>query len=173
MRITGCFLLILFFYSCNTPRVMVDYDQQVNFEKYESLRLYEDMATGLNQLDEARLLAAIENVVAGEELRLSEDAGLLLNVYSEAFRERSDSRLGIGIGGGGGNVGVGVSGGIPVGGMTTVLRLTFDLVDATNESLVWQAVVEAPFDLDASPEQRRKRLHEMVEKAFKAYPPKR
>ena len=56
--------------------------------------------------------------------------------------------------------------------MTNILRLTFDLVDADTESLVWQAVVEASFDLDADPEERRARLHQMVKEAFEAYPPK-
>jgi hypothetical protein len=68
---------------------------------------------------------------------------------------------------------VGVSGGIPLGGPETYLRLTFDLIDAKRDELVWQAVVDAKFDLDASPERRQELFSAIVTQALKEYPPEK
>lgn len=158
--------------SCNAPQAVYDYDEQANFSTYRSYGIYPDLRTGLSQLDERRLIESVDRYMRKKQLSVSQDPDLLLNIYSEEFRKESDSRLGIGVGGTGRNVGVGVSGGIPIGGTETYLRLTFDLIDAKSDALVWQAVVESTFDLDAPPEARQQKFHEIVEKALKRYPPK-
>lgn len=173
MKIFKYFFLLVFIASCNAPRAVYDYDEQASFTSYKTYGIYPDLRTGLSQLDERRLLESVERVMRNNQLAVSDEPDLLLNIYSEEFRRESDSRLGIGVGGTGRNVGVGVSGGIPIGGTETYLRLTFDLVDAKSDALVWQAVVESVFDLDASPSSRQQKFDEIVEKALKGYPPKR
>ena len=173
MKIFKYLLLLIFIASCNAPQAVYDYDEQANFSTYRSYGIYPDLRTGLSQLDERRLIESIDRVMRGKQLAASEDPDLLLNIYSEEYRKESDTRLGIGVGGTGRNVGVGVSGGIPIGGSETYLRLTFDLIDANTNALVWQAVVESMFDLDASPEVRQQKFDAVVEKALKGYPPKR
>ena len=173
MKIFKYLFLLIFIASCNAPQAVYDYDEQANFSTYRSYGIYPDLRTGLSQLDERRLIESIDRAMRSKQLSASEDPDLLLNIYSEEFRKESDSRLGIGVGGTGRNVGVGVSGGIPIGGTETYLRLTFDLIDANTNALVWQAVVESMFDLDASPEMRQQKFDAIVEKALKGYPPKR
>lgn len=165
--------ILLLFSSCNAPQALYDYDQKVNFSAYKTYGIYPDLMTGLSQLDERRLIASVESELRNKNLSPSETPDLYLNIYSEEYRKDSNSRLGIGVGGGGRNVGVGVTGGIPLGGQETYLRLTFDLIDAKTDALVWQAVVESTFDLDASPAERQRRFDEIVAKALKGYPPKR
>lgn len=173
MKIFKYFFLLVFIASCNAPRAVYDYDEQASFTSFKTYDIYPDLRTGLSQLDERRLMESVERVMRNKQLADSDEPDLLLNIYSEEFRRESDSRLGIGVGGTGRNVGVGVSGGIPIGGTETYLRLTFDLVDAKSDALVWQAVVESVFDLDASPSSRQQKFDEIVEKALKGYPPKR
>ena len=172
MKYFRILVLCLVISSCNSPRAIYDYDQQLDYSQYDTYGIYPELLTGLNELSERRLLRSIEEVLQEESLQPTEDPDLYLNVYSEEFREPSRNTFGIGVGGGGGNLGVGVGGGIPLGGPENYLRLTFDLVDAKNDELVWQAVVESPFDLDASPEERSKVLRKMIAKAFEGYPPK-
>jgi hypothetical protein len=165
--------LFLFFFSCNAPQALYDYDEQAEFATYKTYSIYPDLLTGLSQLDERRLIATLEDQLQQEGLSPSEDPDLYINMYSEEFRQQSDSRLGVGVGGTGRNVGIGVSGGIPLGGAETYLRLTFDIIAAKTDALVWQAVVESAFDLDANPSARQKRFEQIVQKALAGYPPKK
>jgi hypothetical protein len=173
MRSIPFFLVFLILTSCNAPQAVYDYDQQINFSQYQTYDIYPDLLTGLSQLDEERLIKSARQQLQEKSLSHSDNPDLFLNIYSEEFRQQSDSRLGIGVGGGSRNVGVGVSGGIPLGGPETYLRLTFDLIDADTDALVWQAVVESSFDLNASPAERQKRFDQIVQKALVGYPPKR
>ena len=173
MKALRILFLALLVASCNAPRAVYDYDQEVDFSEYATFNFYPEFRTGMNELDERRLLSALENVLSEENLSLSENPDLLLNVYSEEYREPSGNSVGIGVGGGGGPVGVGVSAGIPVGGPTTYLQLTFDFIDTRTDALVWQAVVTSPFDLDAEPEERQEKLRKIAEEAFEGYPPEK
>ena len=173
MKSVRLIILALLVASCNSTRAVYDYDQQVNFSDYSTYNFYPEFRTGLNELDEKRLFTALENVLSEENLSLSQNPDLLLNVYSEEYREHSGNTVGVGIGGGGGPVGVGVNAGIPIGGPKTYLQLTFDLIDARTDALVWQAVVTSPFDLDAKPEERQEKLLKIAEEAFEGFPPKK
>lgn len=159
--------------SCNAPRAVYDYDQHVSFDQYSTYSLYPELQSGLSQLDERRLLSALEDQLQEVGFSRSANPQLFVNVYTEEFRESSRSSLGVGIGGGGGTMGVGVSGGIPLGGPEMYLRLTFDFIDVADDSLVWQAVVESKFDPNAKPEERQRTFSRIVRKALEGYPPKR
>ncbi|WP_324720701.1 DUF4136 domain-containing protein [Salinimicrobium sp. HB62] len=166
-----CFCLLLS--ACGGPRAAYDYDEQANFSSYSSIAIYPGINTGLSELDEKRLLASVVDVLRERDLFVSVVPDLYLNINSEEYQEPNRTNVGVGIGGTGRNVGVGVSGGIPLGGPETFLRLTFDLVDAKTDNLVWQAVVDSKFDPNSSPEERHKRFEKVVRKALEGYPPKR
>ena len=173
MKLLKICLFCILISSCNSPRAVYDYDQQAEFSQYSTYNIFPEFNTGLSQLDERRLLNSLKNTLQEENLSEAINPDLYLNVYTEEFREPSRSTLGIGVGGGGGNVGIGVGGGIPIGGPETYLKLNFDLIDVENDALIWQAVVESPFDFNASPEERQKRFDKIVQKALKGYPPER
>lgn len=173
MRLIKISLICLFISSCGGPRAAYDYDEQANFNSFSSIAIYPEARTGLSQLDEKRLFQSLENVLAERKLRATGNPDLYLNIYTEQYQEPSRTNVGVGIGGTGRNVGVGVSGGIPLGGPETFLRLTFDLVNVRTDDLVWQAVVDSKFDPNASPGERQKRFDKIVKEALEGYPPKR
>ncbi|MCM4157495.1 DUF4136 domain-containing protein [Gramella sp. AN32] len=159
--------------SCNSPKAVFDYDETVNFSQYKTYQIFPDFQSGLSQLDEARLLESLKEKMGEEGFTQGENANVYVNVYTEEYEQDNRSRLGIGLGGGGGNVGVGVSGGVPVGTMDNYYKLTFDFIDVEKDALVWQAVVESPFNLNATPEKRKAQFDAIVEKALAGYPPKK
>ncbi|MDR5591731.1 DUF4136 domain-containing protein [Christiangramia sp. SM2212] len=165
--------LLLFIAACNSPQAVYDYDQQVDFSQYKVYSIYPDLQTGLSQLDESRLLESLNSKLQEKGFSNTGDAGIYVNVYTKRFEQDNRSRVGLGVGGGGGNVGVGVSGGIPIGQMDTYFELTFDFIDVKNDALVWQAVVEAPFDVNAEPQKRQEQFNKIVSKALDGYPPNR
>lgn len=123
-------------------------------------------------MDEKRLLTSMESGLREEGLSPSQYPDIYVNLYVEEYEEASGTSLGVGIGGGGGNVGVGMSGGIPIGGPDTYLRITFDFIDVEDDSLIWQAEVDSKFDRNARPEERQERFDRIVKKALAGYPPK-
>ena len=173
MRLFKFSILLLFFASCNAPQAVYDYDQNVKFDQYSTYALFPDFRTGLSQLDESRLIESVKTAMQTKGFIQAENPGIYVNVYTESYEQDNRSRVGVGIGGGGGNVGVGVSGGIPVGQMDTYLKLTFDFIDVSDDELVWQAVVESPFDYNAEPQKRQERFAKIVNKALEGYPPQK
>jgi len=164
-------LLIVLLSACNTPRATYDYDQNVQFSTISTYKIYPDLKSNLSQLDEQRLLTVLDSEMNKIGFSTSESPDIYLYFYSTSFEEPSRNNIGIGIGGSGRNVGVGVSGGIPIGGSSTYLRLTFDFINVKNDALIWQAIVDSPFNTSASPEKREEQLREIVQKALKEYPP--
>ena len=158
--------------SCNTPKVVYDYDDTVNFNQYNSYDFFPDFQSGLSQLDETRLVASLKKGMDSKDFSTSEEPGIYVNVYSREFMDRNRSNIGIGIGGGGRSGGVGVSGGIPIDNNSVILEVTIDFINAEEDSLIWQAVVETKLNPNASPEERRQMFDKIVEKALEGYPPK-
>ncbi len=166
------YLLLLFIISaCNAPRASYDYVQNMEFNSINTFQIYPDLKSNLSQLDEQRMLDVLNSEMNKIGFTSSESPDVYLNFYSSSYKESSRNNIGIGVGGTGRNVGVGVSGGIPLGGSNTYLRVTFDFINAKNDSLIWQAIVDSPFDLNGTPMQREEQLRAMVQKALKGYPP--
>jgi hypothetical protein len=167
------FLLIVIT-SCNAPQAVYDYDQQVQFNSLRTFQIYPELNSNLSQLDEKRIQTILALEMSKKGLsQTSEDSDVYLNYYTSSYETPSRSNIGIGVGGTGRNVGVGVSGGIPIGGPDTHLRITFDLISVKNDALIWQAVVDSPFDVNASPEKREEQFRVIVSKALEGYPPKK
>lgn len=173
MKIFRYLFLLVFVSSCNAPQAIYDYDEKVDFTTIDTYQIYPDLVTNLTQLDEKRLLSVLHDELQDKGLTRAEQPDIYVNFYASEYETQSNNNLGIGVGGTGRNVGVGVSGGIPLGGPDTYLRITFDFIDAQNDSLIWQAVIDGKFNKNSSPEKREARLRQMVKKALDGFPPKK
>jgi hypothetical protein len=173
MKIIKLLFICVLFASCNAPKIAYDYDQAANFNAYSTYSLFPDFRSGLSQLDEARLIRALDNVMQQKGFSTADDPDLFINIYTEKFQQQSGNSIGLGVGGGGGNVGVGVSGGIPIGGPENYLKMTIDFIDKSKDNLVWQAVVDVKFNPNARPEQRQALFDKVLQKALDGYPPEK
>lgn len=173
MKILQYIFFAIFLTSCGGPRAVYDYDETAGFSSISTYQIFPELETGMNQLDEQRLVTILNEQLAQKGLAASEDPQIYVNFYSTEYQTPTRNSVGIGVGGTGRNVGVGVSGGIPIGGPENYRRVTFDFIDVKKDALIWQAVVEGRFDNNTSPEKRSERLREMVEEALEGYPPKR
>lgn len=167
-----CIFLLPVLFSCGAPVAVYDYDQNVTFQNFKTYAYFPDLQSGLSQLDEGRLKSSLSKALQMEGLMAAEDPDIYINIYIEEYQQSSRNTLGVGVGGSGRNVGVGVSGGIPLGGPDTYLKLTFDFIEVANDALIWQAIVEDRFNLNANPEQRGVWFDKVVKKALEGYPPK-
>ena len=172
MKLLLTIVITLFLVSCGAT-VAVDYDQKVDFSKYNSYNFYPSIQSGLSNLDDARIMQITDSLFQQRGFVKNDTPQLLINFFAKESVSASKSTIGIGIGGGGGNVGVGVSGGIPNGGRVVNQQLTVDFIDAENDDLVWQAVVEGEMKERATPQQKEAYYFSVIEKILKKYPPKK
>ncbi|NNM23074.1 MAG: DUF4136 domain-containing protein [Flavobacteriaceae bacterium] len=169
LLITGIFFL----FSCG-PMVSVDFEKQQDFSDFRNFDFYPDIDSGLSELDDKRIMRSIDSVLRLQGISRAADPRFYINFYASEHLSNSRNTLGIGVGGGGGNVGVGVSGGIPIGGPVIRQQFTIDFVNATgDQSLVWQAVVDAEYKERASPTQKDQYYYSIIRKALGKFPPKK
>ena len=165
-------VFIILFVSCTAIKVNYDYEKETDFSAYNTYSYFGDMETGLSQLDEKRVLNAMDIALQAKGLLFSEEPDIFINIKSSVFREQAGNSVGVGLGGGGGNVGGGVSIGIPVGGPKLSRELQVDFVDAKKDLLIWQAVSQSPFKESDLPIEKEQKIQELVNKIFSKYPPK-
>jgi hypothetical protein len=172
MRALKYLFLFLLISSCGTI-VNYDYESSTDFSKYKTYDYFSDMQTGLSQLDNKRLMRAIDAKLVTMGLTRSNNPDFFIDIQSQDIMNRSNSNVGVGVGGSGRNVGGGVSVGIPLGGNQNTRQIVIDFVDKKqNEKLFWQAVSESTYRPNASPEKRESYFENLVAKIFEKYPPK-
>tara|TARA_R110002072_G_scaffold163357_2_gene315956 strand:- start:40347 stop:40871 length:525 start_codon:yes stop_codon:yes gene_type:complete len=173
MKLVGLMLLTVFLASCGAS-IAVDYDKEKDFSEFTSYQFYTDIDSGLSQLDDNRIIKAIDSSLQKRGFQKTNSPQFYVNFYAEEVVSNSRNTLGVGVGGGGGNVGVGVSGGIPIGGRVVNQELTIDIVDASmGQSLAWQVVIEGELKEKASPEQKEAYYFSVIDKALQKFPPKK
>lgn len=166
------FLLIaLILTSCGT-KVNYDYEKSTNFSHYKTYNYFDDMKTGLSQLDVKRLIRTMDTKLETMGLIRSEDPDFYIDIQSQEIQSRNNSNVGVGLGGGGGRVGGGVTVGLPIGGNKNTRELVIEFVDDTKTGMFWQAISESTYNPNATPEKREKQFKIVVDKVFSSYPPK-
>jgi hypothetical protein len=78
-------LLAVTMVSCNTVRVASDYDQQVDFNQYQTYAFFKpgiDKAE-ISDLDKKRILRAIETEMAAKGFTKSEDPDMLVSIFTK------------------------------------------------------------------------------------------
>ena len=166
-------LLALLFTSCGTI-VNYDYEKSTDFTQYKTYNYFDDMETGLSQLDNKRIMRAIDAKLITMSLKRSDNPDFYIDIQSQDVQNRSNPNVGVGVGGGGRGGFGGVSVGLPLGGNQNTREITIDFVDkAKGERLFWQAVSESTYKPNASPEKREVVFAKLVEKIFSGYPPKK
>ena len=170
MKYIYLLLISSLLFACGTT-VGIDYDKATDFSTYTTYNFYPSIDSGLNDLDDKRIMQAADSLLQQRGFVKSETPQIYINFFAKENISNSRNTLGIGIGGGGGNVGVGVSGGIPIGGRVVNQQFTMDFIDVAKDDLVWQAVADGEYKEKASPTQKEAYYWDVVAKMLKKYPP--
>ena len=171
MKTLKIIALTLLIASCAPIHVNYDYEKTTDFTKYKTYNYYQDIETGLNELDSKRLINAIDVKLQANGFTLSETPDFFINIQSQEYHESQRSSVGVGVGGSGRNVGGGLSIGIPIGKSNINRQIIIDFIDENGKGLFWQSVSESSFNPNASPSVREERLKAIVEKVLSQYPP--
>ncbi|AXT61589.1 DUF4136 domain-containing protein [Aquimarina sp. AD10] len=173
MKYAFYLFLMLLISSCGITSTVHDYDEQQNFSVYKTYNFFPKMDSGLNELDQKRLLSITEAAMQAKGFTKSETPDIYVNFSSIITKEASNNSIGVGVGSNGGGVGIGIGGAIPIGGPRIFLELTTDFVDVKKDALVWQAVARKQFNPKDSPNAHTHFFQKVIEKSFVKYPPKK
>ena len=76
----GALLVVLT--SCGVARVNYDYDSQTDFSSYSTYNYFGDMETGLSELDEKRLMDALDATLGEKGYMFAEEPDVFINIKS-------------------------------------------------------------------------------------------
>jgi hypothetical protein len=170
------YLLLILITSSAAAQVSVstDYDKTVDFSKFKTYK-YTDEALNLpmTSLNQERLIEALTSALAEKGFSPSEDPDLLVDVTISAEQKQTATETtnyyGTGYryrwGGGFSTSTINVSD-------YTEGTIFLDLIDASNNQLVWQGRGVGTVQENSSPEKREKRINKAMTKIMKKYPPK-
>ena len=173
MKYLSIIIISIFLSSCGAS-VTIDYNNTIDFSEFTTYQFYGDIDQGLNELDDKRIMAAIDSSLQKRGFIRTDYCRFYINFFASESISNSRNTLGIGFGSSGGNVGMGVSGGIPIGGRVINQQVTVDIIDASmGEELAWQAVINGEFKEKATPEQKEAYYVTVIDKALQKFPPKK
>jgi hypothetical protein len=173
MKYLGMIFILVLVVSCTAPRVIYDYDKNIDFTTYKTYNFFPDIKTGLSELDDKRLFRQADSILKLRGFVRTATPDFYINIETSAFQPNRNSAVGVGVGGGRRNTGGGISIGIPVGNNKLNQQLVFDFIDVRKDELFWQAVAEGYYKEKASPEEHEAYFRTILFKVLEKYPPKK
>ncbi len=167
-------LSLILLSSCNSLKVVTDYDTKIDFKKYKTFAFYKpgiDKAV-ISDLDKKRVLRAIESELLIQGFIKSENPDLLVSFFTKSRRKvniNQNNNYGYGFGQGWnpwrGN------------GMNTTSisqytegTLFIDFIDKSKKELVWQGIGTGALRLQDR-EKKEIRIKEFVKEIVSKFPP--
>lgn len=168
MKILLPFLFLIAVVACNGAKVAYDYDTKKDFNTFQTYNYITNLSTNLSDLDQKRLLKATDSLMNLKGFQKTDSPQLLVDFKSDTYETPSNKRIGVGLGNGPINIG----GNIPFGAPNQHIKLDMHILDAINNSLIWQAKIDDVQNSRNTPENRTEFFYIMMEKILKNFPPK-
>jgi len=163
------FLVIMGLGSCSSEKYIVDYDNQVNFLRYETYNFTPAAdSIPINQLQKRRLFNAISKEMNDDGIKWAAEPDIFVHVHM-LMKGRTKTNV---------TYGQGQTVSLGSGFTTTYMDLSeysegtifFDIIDADRKQLVWTGKVTG--DIRESGSMDEKDIYRIVQKSFRKFPPK-
>lgn len=163
--------------SCSSIKVTYDYDSQADFSKYKTYEFTDDAKNfPIQELDRARVLAAIEKEMAAKGFTKSATPDVLLDLQVKL--EQKQTATATNTGGYYGPYRYGWGAGY--GGTTHINvenyvdgTLFVNMIDKSTEKMVWQGRGTKTLEEHPSPQKKEQNINYAVQQIFSKYPPKK
>ncbi|APZ46281.1 hypothetical protein BW723_08215 [Polaribacter reichenbachii] len=174
VKLLSLFLLVGL-YSCNTVKVVTDYDTKVDFNQYKTFAFYK---TGIDKadissLDKKRVLRAIESELLAQGFTKSENPDMLVSIFTKSRRKvniNQNNTWGYGFGWGWNPyMWNGMNNNINVNEYTEG-TLFIDFIDKEKKELVWQGIGTGALKL-SNVEKKEERIKLFVKEIVSRFPP--
>lgn len=163
----------MLFVSCNTVKVVTDYDSSADFTQYKTFAFYK---TGIDKaaistLDKKRVLRALEAELLAQGFTKSENPDILVSFFTKSRRKvnvNQNNNFGWGWGWnpwvwGGMNSNINVN-------EYTEGTLFVDFIDKDKKELVWQGIGTGALKID-NVEKKEERIKLFVKEIVSRFPP--
>jgi hypothetical protein len=174
-------LLALALAGCSGVSYNYDFDPGIDFAGYQTyvwVQPSQDLGPnprGVDQLVERRIMAAVDEQMAAKGYRKIErgqpDFALNFVVTTQQNVNYTTYHTGWGYYGGWYGGGMGMSTSHTTANEWTEGTLIVDIFDADERELVWRGTATAEIRENAPPEERNRRINEVVAKMLERYPP--
>ena len=169
-RVTILALCFVVLHSCKS--VEMDYDSRTNFTKYKTYNFYPNNRSGLNELNDARMRRAIDQVLRDKGFIKSNNPDILVNYYTKQTKKPSYNSLGVGIGSRiGRRSGISLNTRVPIQSNKKIQHITFDIVDKKADKLIWQGAMNADVNEGGTVARRDAQYLRNVSKLLRNFPP--
>ena len=175
------YFLLLFttvlLFSCNTVKVVTDYDAKVDFNQYKTFAFYK---TGIDKaeisdLDKKRVLRAIESELLAQGFTKSENPDMLVSFFTKSRRKvnvNQNNNFGYGLGWGWNPwMRNGMGNNIQVN-QYTEGTLFVDFIDTSEKELVWQGIGTGALVVQ-NREKKEVRIKKFVKEIISRFPPEK
>ena len=166
-------IALLVLTSCNTVRVVSDYDKATNFDNYTSFAFFKpgiDKAK-ISDLDKKRILRAIQDNLMAKGMNKNSNPDILVSIFTKESQRVDIYQNNFG----------GAWGWNPYWGgnfnnnrmisSNTEGSLFIDLIDAKTKELIWQGVSHSGIYKGNDIEKREEKIRLIVSKILAQYPP--
>ena len=175
------YFLLLFttvlLFSCNTVKVVTDYDAKVDFNQYKTFAFYKpgiDKAE-ISDLDKKRVLRAIESELLAQGFTKSENPDMLVSFFTKSRRKvnvNQNNNFGYGLGWGWNPwMRNGMNNNIQVN-QYTEGTLFVDFIDTSEKELVWQGIGTGALVVQ-NREKKEVRIKKFVKEIISRFPPEK
>lgn len=163
---------LLMIASCKP--INIDYDSQTNFSTYKTYNFYNNIQSGLNELNNRRMRRAIDHTMREKGFIKSNNPDVFINFYTKESKKPSYTSVGVSVGRRiGRNIGVGINSRIPIQNNKKNQHITFDIVDRQKDKLIWQAEMTAEIKEGGSVASRDAQYSRNISKLLRNFPPQK
>lgn len=158
---------LLILYSCGSS-INYDFDADADFSKYKTYAFNADMNSGFSDLDERRIMRAMESRFESLGMTESDSPDLLVDIKSKIYSNLPNPGMwGIQEG----EVAEGVTINNVRTGDPNTRWMLIELVDVSRSFTVWMAISDRNETFGSDPLDRDAYYNELIGKMFSKYPP--
>src|SRR5690606_12985013 len=152
------FLVLLFILTSCATTVGVEYDYETDFSNYKTYNYNPEMDSKLSPLDDKIILDIADKLLLTKNLHKSETPQVYVNFYVDEKTHLSKNTVTVGF--------------IPIGKKVNSQQFNFELINASNNNILWKAVAKDEMKLNASPSEKEKYYTGILQEILIKYPPK-
>ena len=167
-------IALLYLTSCQSVRVVADYDKAAPFNSYKTFGFHKEGVdrAEISDLDKRRILKAIETSLLEKGFTKSETPDLLVNFFTKEKQQvniynNNFNSFGWGWGWGWGGPYFGTQYNVS---NSTQGTLYIDFIDTKRKELIWQGIGRG--NISTNVKYKDERINEFVASILRQYPPK-
>ncbi|SRX54342.1 DUF4136 domain-containing protein [Aequorivita sp. CIP111184] len=157
MKILGVFLLLFIMVSCATT-VGVEYDYDTNFSNYKTYSYNPEMDSHLSPSDDKLIEGIADKLLPTKNFVKSETPQVYINFYVNEKTVLSKNTVTVVF--------------VPIGKKVHSQEFNFEIIDSSNNKVLWKAVAKEELKLNASLSEKEKYYTELLQEILIKYPPK-